>query len=473
METQKSYEYTMQGAFPQSGMLPKMSELQKPTIVNSVTQDEDELDSDDSDGCTEYSCSPMDRSPQRNRATDSIESYLLNYDNMVRQQEKEHDATLSHMHPLLNRLQVLVNVKRLIYNDIENDDMLREFTYAELSTVLKVLEEDPSQEFMTTDRQLLLVLRMLTQAVKIQDQEERITWIEIIQCYKTCIVGMQALEHISEPARTRVRERSLSMMTLFQPAFKEVVRDVAASSVESDAFTGEARKATQKKILVSEHTFTGYVLIVGAFLLGVMLTACISRQAIAEQSQRGFGFGDARAELFMSGRIVSPFHEPSLDCSPFPDAPTGAPVSVQSSLFWSQPKSFAPTPIVMQSQASSSFPPFQRQAEHPFHKHNIPKQASSMIPSTVTTDFLVANEGPFAADGFVLAAVAGGAAIIGLLLPALATSPIVAGILSLIPVGVTVIAATMLAPLIAQWIAKFQKTIHTKRVRGSIILRRE
>lgn len=465
--TQNSY--TMQGAFPKSGMLPKMSDLQEPTIVNSVTQDEDELDYDDisDDGCTDYSCSPMNCSPQPNRASNSIESYLLNYDNMVRQQEKEHDATLSHMRPLLNRLQVLVNVKRLIYDAIENADMLREFTYAELSTALQVLENNPSQEFMTTDRQLLLVLRMLTQAVKIQDQEERITWIEIVQCYKTCIVGMQSLEHISGPARTRVRERSLSMMTLFQPAFKEVVRDVAASSVESDAFTGEARKATQKVIFVSEHKFTGYILVVGAFLLGVMLTGCVSllqsSQAITEQPQRGFGFGDAGAKLMMSGPIVSPFHESSLDSSPFPDAPTGAPVSVQSSPLWSLPEdastSFTPTPLARHSQASSSFPSFQRQAEHSFRKYNIPKQAGFMIPSTVTADFLVANEGPFTVDGLVLAAVAGGATTIGLLLPALAASPVVAGILSLIPVGATVIAATMLAPLITRWIAKFQKII--------------
>ncbi len=90
-----------------------------------------------------------------------------------------------------------------------------------------------------------------------------------------------------------------------------------------------------------------------------------------------------------------------------------------------------------------------------------------MIPSTVTADFLVANEGPFAADGLLSAAVAGGAITIGILLPALATSPVVAGILSLIPVGVTVIAATMLAPMMARWIAKFQKTIrreYSKRI---------
>lgn len=457
-------------------MLPKMSDLQEPTIVNSVTQDEDELDYDDSDdGCTDYSGSPMNHSMQPNRDSNSIESYLLHYDNMVRQQEIEHDATLSHMRPLLNRLQVLVNVERLIYDDIENDDMLREFTYAELNKALKELEKNPSQEFMTTDRQLTLTLRMLTRAVKIQDQEECITWIEIVQCYKTCIVGMQALEHISGPARTRVRERSLSMMTLFQPAFTEVVLDVAASSVESDAFTGEARKAAQKEIVISKHNFTGHVLIVGAFLLGVMLTGCVSllqsRQAITEQPRRDFGFGDAVDKLKMSGPIVPPFYESSFDSSPFTDATAGGPVSVQSSPLWSLPEnastSFTPTLLVMQSQSSSSFPQFQRQVEHPFHKQNIPKHSCSMIPSTVTTDFLVANEGPFAADGLLSAAVAGGAATIGLLLPALATSPVVAGILSLIPVGVTVIAATMLAPLMTRWIAKFQKTIrreYSKRI---------
>ena len=61
-----------------------------------------------------------------------------------------------------------------------------------------------------------------------------------------------------------------------------------------------------------------------------------------------------------------------------------------------------------------------------------------------TTEFLVANE-PFAADVVVVAAVAGGSTIIGLILPALASAPFLAGVVSLLPVGITVVAATLIA----------------------------
>ena len=80
-------------------------------------------------------------------------------------------------------------------------------------------------ECMTTDRQLMMILRTLTEKMNVDisnlEQEDRsspsISWAEFIQCYKLCITSMMTLQNLPKGsiARLRTRERSLSMIELF------------------------------------------------------------------------------------------------------------------------------------------------------------------------------------------------------------------------------------------------------------------
>jgi hypothetical protein len=188
-------------------------------------------------------------------------AYLLRYETMVRQQEAEDMATIDHMRPCVERLQELAGINRnstnMNYQTAHTEDVLtQEISYGQLKTALERLEQSQHNvesekaataaaatcEFMTTDRQLMMVLRLLTKSVpsttSISDSDTEsasssssdegpdnshltITWAEFLQCYKTCIVGMLTLQHLpantNSQVRARTRDRTLSMLSLFQP----------------------------------------------------------------------------------------------------------------------------------------------------------------------------------------------------------------------------------------------------------------
>jgi hypothetical protein len=200
-------------------------------------------------------------------------AYLLRYETMVRQQEAEDMATIDHTRPCVERLQELAGMHMNSSGKHSNsstfqqaeDVLTQEISYAQLKTALEQLEQShleqqqvvkggdeaatATREFMTTDRQLMMVLRLLTKSVPAttdtdtdsassntsseEDQDTNnnkynisnltITWAEFLQCYKTCIVGMMTLQHLpasnsaNSQVRARTRDRTLSMLSLFEP----------------------------------------------------------------------------------------------------------------------------------------------------------------------------------------------------------------------------------------------------------------
>jgi hypothetical protein len=96
-------------------------------------------------------------------------------------------------------------------------------------------------ECMTTDRQLMMILRTLTQSYsdttmnpnwndRNVEVQASISWAEFIQCYKVCIYSMMTLQHLPRGSvtRLRARERSLSILALFEPTTVKSSTDVLA-----------------------------------------------------------------------------------------------------------------------------------------------------------------------------------------------------------------------------------------------------
>lgn len=86
--------------------------------------------------------------------------YLLRYETMVRQQDAEDLATISHLRPLLYRIEKLGGKESKDNPQDMEDIMSREVSFNQLQRALEKLDNDSSQ-VMTTDRQLMLVLRTL------------------------------------------------------------------------------------------------------------------------------------------------------------------------------------------------------------------------------------------------------------------------------------------------------------------------
>ena len=190
-----------------------------PDLVQSITED----DNDDDD----------DEYPQSSLAMPSEEvvdrqaiAYLLRYETMVRQQEAEDMATVAHIKPLLTRLEALSDSHPLEQNS-SVPDLQRKISYLQLQQALDIMldqchddnhDNRRSEECMTTDRQLMMVLQTLTQKQAAMDtMEEQLTYAEFIQCYKAVVTGMQTLQHLQgSDARSRARDRTLSIISLFE-----------------------------------------------------------------------------------------------------------------------------------------------------------------------------------------------------------------------------------------------------------------
>ena len=191
-------------------------------IVNNVTEDEDDK-----------KARHMAGAPSDVTNIYDAESFLDRYETMVREQEIEYMATLSYLRPLLKNMQELAQpdvvsnrastTQNYSNTDDDGDGSMLDFSYKDLKCALKNLDMNPAYNFMKADKQFLLALHILTDdAGRLVDgrirENDRITWIEIIQCYRICVVGMQTLEQIPEPReiRVRARVRSMSMMSLFK-----------------------------------------------------------------------------------------------------------------------------------------------------------------------------------------------------------------------------------------------------------------
>lgn len=186
-------------------------------------------------------------------------AYLLRYESMVRQQEASDMATLNHIRPCIERLLELANLP--IIQDIGNDDDDDKLWKSSISfqDLQKAVDACAPQEFMATDRQWQMVLRMLTNKRGTANNE--ITWAEVVQAYKTCIEGMITLGHLQGPDRQRARDRTICLLSLFEPPSTKLFQE-----------TVENRAPPQRKSRKSSLVVRGLLLI----LLGVLVMAMLT-----------------------------------------------------------------------------------------------------------------------------------------------------------------------------------------------------
>ena len=412
----------------QPSQLSSYDEQQQPPLLNSVTEDEDdsnyEVDGDEMYGA---------------------ESYIRRYEAMVGLQDDEIVATLSHLRPMLELLENLSHGQdtHIRNSDCRLDSMclVREFHYSDVINALNIIEEDNAYDFIRTDRQWMMVLKALTK--KVPEGDERISWGEIVQCYRIVINAMQTLEHVTTPKhiRKRARERSMSMLSLFHPPSNNRISNVSEATSLSEI----------KRKLKDTENLPKILYLIFAFAFGALMMATFM---VTIPSQHGRSLPNIISMPIVPGPIVAP--------SPLGDSLSPVPVSSTSKR------------SVPESISNSASPPTLAPTQRPIMK--IPPVAQSLklhrnvknTPKEVFSALLQASKrgrrkalASFSDDDLAMAAVVGGTATVGLMLPALSrfSTILPTGLTSLLPVGFTVIAASLVAHGLRELIGLFLRRL--------------
>ena len=211
--------------------------------------------------------------------------FLVQYEIMIQQQEAENLVTLDHMQATLERLQQVIlgspsqqirSNNRMITTGTNNTCIStgdrngcvwqRKIRFSDLQCALERLELQGTMECLTIDRQLMMVLRVILERANLSSSSGRnetegelemsgnttpldITWAEFVQCYKTCIVGMQTLQLLPGPslARDRSRDRTLAMMSLFDMESTSSINRFSATVAEANHRHGNGGSAILDK----------------------------------------------------------------------------------------------------------------------------------------------------------------------------------------------------------------------------------
>jgi hypothetical protein len=228
-------------------------------LVNSVTNDEDDLPCDYRDTFSSTSVgashcqqhhSNMIRESNDEKMMDSPssssaeyfdrDSYLICYERMMMKQEMEQISTVSHVQSLLGLLEDLLLEGQLSNNNGGNNNLLKEVFPEDLKQAHDKIKHSNEYEIIKTDKQFMMVLGILCEEKdyssaaegrteekqkrhggnrisKRNNELRKISWAEIIQCYRICVVGMQTLEIIGSEStiRKRAKERTLAMLSLY------------------------------------------------------------------------------------------------------------------------------------------------------------------------------------------------------------------------------------------------------------------
>jgi len=167
------------------------------------------------------------------------DSYLIRYEQMMMEQEMEQISTISHVQSLLGLLE-----NSLLEGQTRKDDnnLLKEVSLEDLKRIHDKIKFSRKFDFVKTDKQFMMVLEILCEekvySTAIEDrgkgvgnghanripkinERKNISWAEIIQCYRICVVGMQTLETIGSEStiRKRAKERTLAMLSLYQQSY--------------------------------------------------------------------------------------------------------------------------------------------------------------------------------------------------------------------------------------------------------------
>jgi hypothetical protein len=244
-------------------------------------------------------------SSTNNKTKEDALAHLVRYETMVRQQEAEDMATLAYMKPCLERLVQLAEVVEPTTTASGGGRMDQTLSFRSLQIArekLDAIERDPSRqseekEFLATDRQLLMVLRILAKDEDVakhhsNENTTTLTWAEFVQCYKACIAGMLTLQQLAAPPgpgpaskgatterdtysdslslatlRSRTRDRTISMMSLFGPESTSMLNN-SAKKASSSSRTA-TRKSAAARIVWFVVKAGGILLVLVASLIGV------------------------------------------------------------------------------------------------------------------------------------------------------------------------------------------------------------
>ena len=143
-------------------------------------------------------------------------SYLTRYECMMNEQEKEQTSTISHLKCFFEVLIEIRNngndgVDRLQRFDGSKDNyLLTEFSIEDLKKANKKIKESKKYDTIKTDKQFLMALDILCE----DEDTSVVVWAEIVQIYRICVVGMQTLEIIGHNStiRNRTKERTLALL---------------------------------------------------------------------------------------------------------------------------------------------------------------------------------------------------------------------------------------------------------------------
>merc|ERR1719491_780413 len=133
---------------------------------------------------------------------------------MMMEQEMEQISTLSHVRSLLGLLE---NSSLEGQTRKDDNNLLKEVSLEDLKRIHDKIKCSSNFEIVKTDKQFMMVLEILCEekvySTAIEDrgngggnghgnripkinEHKNISWAEIIQCYRICVVGMQTLETI-------------------------------------------------------------------------------------------------------------------------------------------------------------------------------------------------------------------------------------------------------------------------------------
>ena len=390
------------------------------------------------------------------------ESFLDSYEEMLHHQKEEVSSTMRHLEPLLEILESKRTFFQTSAANTEDDDdntvvapLAREFTYLELRQALNQVAQDPALRFVASDLQWKSVLEVLSQTCEgdnneEDEEEERISWAEIVMCYRVCIVSMQTLDQTPHPGelRSRVRQRSMRMIEAFRP---QKSRNMNAAQPRPQATTSD------KKATLNLMQWLGTIVVGGSLILAVIVylstlagTTGNLRTAFPKLDVSVFASPDdsflipgpivsahAPDALKIPGPVVSPF---PTDAQTIQEHPSASPIE------------YKPLPSSVQESSTE-----ERAMPVKMHRALVPPSlaAVSDVPNEKMSIAAPSSKRIMAASfrrgilkkGLAVIAVAGGTAAAALVAPLAPSAMASLGptIMSVFPIGATVVLSTLLA----------------------------
>ena len=197
-------------------------------------------------------------------------AYLIRYETMIRQQEVDDMATMEHF---TNCMKSFFSLEQA-----SSDIMHSQVSYFDIKEALDELDTKPFDEAITTDKQLMMTLRLLAKNAQesAATSDMMITFTEIFHCYQTACLGMMHLRRLSPPSivRERSRNRIMSMLELFQPEANRNLDNRIRSSNDIFEATDETEgdSASQRSSRSVNHSRSFFVVLMTLCVI-VVLTA--------------------------------------------------------------------------------------------------------------------------------------------------------------------------------------------------------